>query len=300
MSVPTVSVLMPVYNAERYVAEAVESILAQTFKDFEFVIIDDGSTDGSRAILEGYAKQDSRIRLVSRPNTGYVVALNEMLSLASGELIARMDADDAALPARFARQVEYLLEHAEYVAVGCQILLVDPDGDPLREVELKLNHADIVRVFLESGFGIGHPCAMIRREALDTIGGYREDLETAEDLDLFLRLADIGQLANLPDVLLRYRLHREKVSVRAWRRQYDTHCAIITSHRSRLGLPSLEKLPPPRPPSSVCEEYRTWAWWALLKARNSKTARKNAFRALRLEPFSLASWRVLACAIRGY
>src|SRR4051812_4814918 len=101
-SPPPISVLMPVYNAERYVAEAIESILAQSPGDFEFIIIDDGSKDGSLAILERYAARDPRIRLVSRPNTGIVKALNQGLEMASGELVARMDADDIALPGRLA------------------------------------------------------------------------------------------------------------------------------------------------------------------------------------------------------
>ena len=110
---PLVSVCMPVYNATRYLAEAVESILGQTFRDFEFLITDDGSTDRSLAILKRYAAQDARIRLWSRPNAGYVVRLNEMLHQARGDLIARMDADDVALPERFARQVEFLRSHTK-------------------------------------------------------------------------------------------------------------------------------------------------------------------------------------------
>src|ERR1700726_1508117 len=122
-SPPTISVLMPVYNAERYVAEAVESILSQTFADFEFIIIDDGSKDRSLAILEEYAARDPRIRLVSRPNTGIVKALNQGLALASGELVARMDADDIAMPERLAKQRDYLADHPECVMVGSRVLV---------------------------------------------------------------------------------------------------------------------------------------------------------------------------------
>src|SRR6476661_6105481 len=125
---PPVSVLMPVYNAGRYVAEAVESILGQTYADFEFLIVDDGSTDRSRAILERYAARDPRIRLVSRPNTGYAAALNELLGLARGELVARMDADDVALPERLLRQVNYLRAHPEVVCVGTAVHLIDGGG----------------------------------------------------------------------------------------------------------------------------------------------------------------------------
>ena len=133
MSSPSVSVCMPVYNTERYVAEAVESILAQTLGDFEFVIIDDGSTDGSRAILEPYAKQDDRIRLISRPNTGIIGARNEALGLAKGELIAVMDSDDVALPERFEVQVAYLREHPEVVCLGSKVQCIDEAGRFLYE-----------------------------------------------------------------------------------------------------------------------------------------------------------------------
>src|SRR3954452_3787995 len=134
MNSPKVSVAMPVYNSERYLAKAVESILAQTFTDFEFLIVDDGSTDASRAILENYAARDQRIKLVSRPNTGYLIALNEMLERSLGYYVARMDADDVALPQRFERQVKYLDDHPECVLLGSRVTIIDPDGDPLKEM----------------------------------------------------------------------------------------------------------------------------------------------------------------------
>src|SRR5262249_31043112 len=123
---------MPVYNARPYLAAAVESILAQTFHDFELLMLDDGSTDGSRAILERYAARDARLRLWSRRNTGYVIALNELLSRARGELLARMDADDVALPQRFAQQVAYLRSHPDVVCAGTAVHLIDAAGRFLR------------------------------------------------------------------------------------------------------------------------------------------------------------------------
>src|SRR5688500_4258827 len=107
---PTVSVIMPVYNTERFVAETTESVLAQTFSDFEFLIIDDGSTDGSKAILEGFARRDPRVRVVSRANKGLVATLNEGLALATAPLVARMDADDLCDPTRFKKQVKAMNE----------------------------------------------------------------------------------------------------------------------------------------------------------------------------------------------
>src|SRR5688572_25828901 len=109
---------MPVYNAERFVAQTVDCILAQTHRDFEFIIIDDGSTDRSLEILQDYARRDQRIRLLSRPNTGYVIALNEALELVRGPLIARMDADDLCSPKRFELQVERMGQEPHLVALG--------------------------------------------------------------------------------------------------------------------------------------------------------------------------------------
>ena len=118
---PSVSVLMPTYNPGRYVSEAIESILAQTFTDFEFLISDAGSTDGSLEVMRRYAEADPRIRLIIQPKAGIVRALNELIALARGDLIARMDADDIALPVRLERQVAYLNDHPECVLVGSRV-----------------------------------------------------------------------------------------------------------------------------------------------------------------------------------
>lgn len=128
---PFVSAIMPVFNAERFVAEAVESILRQSYELFELLVIDDGSTDGSRVILEHYAQLDGRIKLSSGPNRGVVAARNALHQLARGEFIAVMDADDVALPERFERQVACLADHPEIAVLGSQVMAIDDEGDPL-------------------------------------------------------------------------------------------------------------------------------------------------------------------------
>src|SRR5690606_36363675 len=128
---PTSSVLMPVYNREEYAPLAVESVLGQTFGDFEFIIVNDGSTDGVTEILRDYADADPRIVLIEQENTGYAVALNRGLERARGEFVARMDSDDISLPDRFALQVEFLQASPQVVVVGGQALRIDEDGDPL-------------------------------------------------------------------------------------------------------------------------------------------------------------------------
>ena len=158
---------MPTYNPGRYVSEAIESILAQTFTDFEFLISDAGSTDGSAEVMRRYADSDQRIRLIIRPKAGIVRALNELIAVAQGDLIARMDADDIALPVRFERQVAYLNEHPECVLVGSRVLIIDPDGGELTVLGRALSHEQIVDDFLANrGQMIYHPAVMYRRQVV--------------------------------------------------------------------------------------------------------------------------------------
>ena len=155
---------MPVYNCRRYVAEAVESILGQTFSDFEFLIIDDGSTDGTLPILERYAARDPRVRLTSRPNKGVPATLKELVDQSRGEFIARMDADDIALPERFKKQVDYLRSHPDCVVVGCRVWEIDADGDPVREFATLSDHEEIDAFhFQMRGPALVHPSIMLRR-----------------------------------------------------------------------------------------------------------------------------------------
>jgi glycosyltransferase involved in cell wall biosynthesis len=297
---PPISVLMPVYNAERYVAEAVESILDQSFADFEFIIIEDGSKDRSPAILEGYAARDPRIRLVSRPNTGIVRALNQGLALAEGELVARMDADDIALPERLAKQLRYLEDHPECVMVGSRVLVIDPEGMPLTVMSDALTHEQIIEGFLAGrGQLVHHPAVMYRRRVVLEIGAYREIFDESEDLDLFLRLAEVGRIVNLEEPLLKYREHLTKASRAKVVRVEENSRRIREEAHRRRGLP----FPPPADPAAVApfveaEVYRTWGWWAVMSG-NVASARKHAIACLARTPFDLASWKLLYCAIRG-
>ena len=297
---PAVSVLMPVYNAERYVVEAVESILSQTFQDYEFLIINDGSTDGSLAILERYAAQDERIRLISRENRGLVVTLNEGIDVARAPLIARMDADDISFPRRFEKQVAFLETHPECVALGVSVLAIDAEGAVLGEgLNAKYtSHEAIDGAHLQSVFGvICHPSVVMRREVLLSVQGYRPDYPVAEDVDLFLRLAEAGRLANLPDILLKYRQHLSSATkAHHAASQQSAHLALKDACRRR-GLPA-----PPFPKitraKNAAAYYGACARQAL-RAGNVATARKHAWRAFIRSPWSVASWRVLVGAMRA-
>jgi glycosyltransferase involved in cell wall biosynthesis len=234
---PTVSVMMPVYNAERYLAEAVESILGQTFADFEFLIVDDGSTDRSGAMLERYAARDQRVRVARLPHGGIVAARNHALSRARAEFCAVMDADDVALPQRLARQVDYLRTHPDIVCVGSAVHFIDPAGRFLRDAHPGMEHEAIEERALAGDCPLNHPSVMMRRAAVEAVGGYRSGFEPAEDHDLFLRLGEVGRLANLPEVLMKYRQHPHSASERHQRLQCERSAAAALEACRRRGIP---------------------------------------------------------------
>lgn len=297
----TISVLMPVYNAQCYVAQAIESILNQTFEEFEFIIIDDGSTDESLKILKKYAAKDKRIQLMSRPNTGYVVALNEMVSLARGEFIARMDADDIALPERFALQVQFLQSNPDVVCVSGATELIDEQGRLLARVQRPETDTEIQRKLL-AGFGgmINHPSAMIRKTSLVAVGGYDETILYVEDLDLWLKLGEIGKLANLKETLLKYRFHSQ--SICALYQSEQRHYAQVVCERAwqRRGIQGhFESTKPWRPGSDHVSRYfwmLTYGWWAF-KSGQRQTAIIYGIRAIQICPCQSQGWQLLKYAV---
>jgi glycosyltransferase involved in cell wall biosynthesis len=296
---PPITVLLAVFNGETYLRAAVESVLSQTFTQFEFLIIDDGSKDNTLNILREYNRRDGRIRLISRPNKGLTNTLNEGIALATGEYLARMDADDICMPRRLERQLAYMQQHPDCVLVGSRVELMDPEGLPIREMCFEQTHEEIDNAHLNRGWPVVHPAAMIRMTALKQVGGYRDEFNTLEDLDLFLRLAEVGKLANLPDVLLHYRQHFASVTHSKEEKQNQIRQAIYDQARARRGLP------PDRPPVITRtkprerhEQHHFWAWSAL-KAGNTRTALKHALKTVKQAPFKLNSWRLLACAVRG-
>jgi GT2 family glycosyltransferase len=290
---------MPVYNAERYVGEAVRSILDQTFADFELIIIDDGSTDRSNEILDQYAASEPRIRLIRRPNTGYLRALNEGLTLCHGDLIARMDADDVSLPDRLRRQIAFLDEHPECLMVGCALLRIDDEGDVLCEERLPEAHAEIEARLLEGRGAIGHPAALIRRQALAELGGYREPFYGAEDHDLWLRLAERGRLANLPDALLKCRVHAGNFTfVHEQRGRVAVRAALEDAYQRRGRPCPSDLLINLAPPQSGIDRMRAWTRSAL-DAGQYRTGRKHALALWRQRPWQVDSWALLARALLG-
>ncbi|WP_276199199.1 glycosyltransferase [Chelatococcus sp. XZ-Ab1] len=235
MTAPALSVLLPVYNGERYLAKAIESILAQTFADFEFIIVNDGSRDGSGAIIDGYAAHDARIRVFHQDNRGLVDTLNRGIALARAPLIARMDADDISLPRRFELQVSRFENRPDLAVVGGFIVLIDDAGTPIRRGDYPTGGAELLRL-LEFDSPLAHPAVVMRRDVVSSLGGYRPQYKHAEDYDLWLRVHDAGYaLENVAVPVLHYRQHAEKVSFRHSQQQMLTALVARLAHRARAA-----------------------------------------------------------------
>lgn len=229
---PAVSVVMPVFNAQRYLSEAIQSILDQSFQGFELIAIDDGSTDQSSEILNAYAYRDSRLRVYRQTHRGLPATLNFGCALAQGRYIARMDADDIALPDRFAHQLPFLEAHPGVAILGTQLERIRADGTRIDTTNVPLSHGEII-ANMQEFCCMHHPTVMMRTAALRSIGGYREAFHSAEDHDLWLRAAEQFELANLPQVLLRYRIHTEATSFQELEQQVLSALAAEASARLR-------------------------------------------------------------------
>jgi len=204
---PKITVLMPVYNCELYIKEAIESILNQTFSDFEFLIIDDASTDLTPSIIKSY--NDSRIKLIEKPdNSGYTNSLNYGLSIANGDYIARMDGDDFSFPERFHKQISFLDSNRDVFLCGTSYHIMERD----KNIILPESHENIKSALLKANC-IVHPSVMFRNSRDNKSSVCYDSLkEPAEDYDLWVRLLTFGKLYNLPEILLNYRVHDSQVS----------------------------------------------------------------------------------------
>jgi glycosyltransferase involved in cell wall biosynthesis len=211
LNVPTVSVVMPVRNGIPYLAEAVDSILGQTFSDFEFLIADDASTDSTPDVLAEYCSKDSRVRVLGQEQPDYMGALTRACAEARGRYIARMDADDVALPDRLDREVAVLESRPALAVVGTQTTLIDNSGRAFGYKGYPVGSQAIKEMLLEKNC-MAHPTAVIRREHFASVGGYRRAFAASQDYDLWLRLAERYQLDNLPQPLMSRRIHDAQVA----------------------------------------------------------------------------------------
>jgi glycosyltransferase involved in cell wall biosynthesis len=209
---PAVSVLMSCYNAARWVEEAIQSVLNQTFADFEFIIVDDGSTDDTLNILHRKAALDPRFVIIAKANTGLGDSLNAGIHRARGEWIARLDADDVWEPTRLARQIERARADASLVFIGTGLVIIDENGVRQATHRYPTEHAGLLRHLRQVRRFPPHSSALYRSEAVRLVGGYRTRIRRAQDWDLWLRLSTLGHLACIPEPLVRIRKHATQVS----------------------------------------------------------------------------------------
>lgn len=212
-NLPLISVIMPVYNRENYVAKAIESVLNQTYRNFEFIIIDDGSTDSSVNIIENYAEQDDRIKLTcNKENKGIYFSRNLGNSLSKGEFIAVMDSDDICLPARFEKQLEYFVSHPNIDVLGTQSVEIDHNGNRLQNNKYPLTYGQ-VRWDLIFGRSLCHPSLMLRKNCFDKSGIKYAEKQVSQDYDLLVRLSHLVNIENHPYELVLIRKHPQNISI---------------------------------------------------------------------------------------
>ena len=267
---PALTVAMSVYNNAPFLAPAIESILGQSFTNFEFLIVNDGSSDESGAIIDGYAARDPRVRPIHQKNAGLVVSLNRLIEEARAPLIARMDGDDISLSERFARQIAFLDANPDHGVVGTWTVNIDEQGNLAPSVGL--DHPTDHEGFLDALNGkplLCHPSAMMRTELVRAAGGYRGQYAHCEDYDLWLRLSEMTKLCSLPERLLQYRYSEAQVSNKHIMPQSVGAAVAWWAHLERLAgrpdptdglaaLPSLDGIDALFGRKGVADEIRAW------------------------------------------
>lgn len=275
MSPPRITVLMPVHNGAEYLKEAIESILSQTFKDFEFLIIDDGSTDNSEKIVRSYA--DPRIRLVRNiENIGLAATLNKGIGLARADYIARMDCDDVSLPCRLEKQVRFMDLHADVGICGSWIKIIKKGR---RTIMRYPTDDEAVKCFLIFCSAFAHPSVIFRKSIfVENDLRYDVSYRGAEDYDLWVRASNFCKFANLPEVLLNYRVHPKQVSNVGGVHQRSEANLVRAKQISGLGIEMSTELANFHGAISECQFpfeknfiLQAEAWLGKLVAQNNKT-----------------------------
>lgn len=230
---PKISVIMAVYNGADYLQTSIESIVQQTYSNFEFIIIDDASIDNTWSILEEYARIDSRIVLVKNTsNNGLTKSLNAGLRIARGEYIARQDADDISTPDRFLKQVQVLDADIDTILVSGNFDIIDENGEQLQQERREVAPVLVAWYQLFYNYLTPHSLVMFRREPALKIGGYQESYKYAQDYELWLRLLDLGKALILPDTLLQLRVHKTNISSLHSKTQFTY---AISASQQKLG-----------------------------------------------------------------
>ena len=233
MQRPAVSIVMPVYNCDRHVGQAVQSMLDQTLHGFELIIVDDGSTDGTCAVLDSLSRKDKRIKIFHRPHTGIAGALNYGMRIAKCRYITRMDGDDISAPERLTKQVAFLDEHPDIGIVASWADIVDENCMFLDNWNGATQDAEIGWHML-FGYCIPHSSVTMRSDVFAKAGPYRTDLKHAEDFDLWIRARETTCIYNIPEKLLKRRLWNGGIT----QKSYGTNRQVVIE----LLIPVYEKI----------------------------------------------------------
>jgi glycosyltransferase involved in cell wall biosynthesis len=302
---PRVSVVMSVFNGQRHLRTSLDGILAQEFRDFEFLVVNDGSTDGTRTILSEYEARDARIRVIDQENAGLTAALRKGCALAIGEFIARQDADDWSHPLRLERSIELLDRSPQVVMVSSWTQYVDPLGDVVETVERPADPDVATRRLLHERSGPpAHGSVTFRRDAYEAAGGYRACFYYAQDSDLWLRMGERGLIAYVPQYLYHARLSPEGVSAAHSRTQWlfgelGQQCRAARAHglSEAAFLAEADALRGQLLNGAVSESGRRGRQAAAnyrigtsLSRRRNPRAREYFRKAIRLNPLHWRSW----------
>lgn len=246
IKIPVVSVVTRAFNCQRYIAQAIKSILGQTFQDFEMVIVDDASTDGTAAILQSYAQRDDRIRVFrNETNQGPVKTMNIGLKQARGEFVAVQDADDLSLPHRLETEVSLLRAHPQIAMVGSRGIVVDEEGEELRVSTHEFKDSEEVKQYLREKHLFTHSSVMFRRKSLEAIGWYDEFFLYSHDYDVYLRLAEKFDILYYEEPLVRWRWLNTGISGR--KKAYQAVYGELARARSKAKRDGI--------PFDLCQEY---------------------------------------------
>lgn len=292
---PKVSVLLPVYNNAAFLDEALESILSQTLRDFELLARDDGSTDGSAAILKVYENKDERVRVFIGDHRGIAKSRNELARRARGTYLANMDADDICHPRRLERQVEFLDNNPDYGGVGSWIEHINVKGHPIRVLDYPTAHEDIDRSTINGCMAIHNPSTMMRREAAIEVGLFPEEYGFADDLAFWLRFAESWKIANIPEPLLRYRIHSGATSEARVDEQFaeaELICQAAWRRRGVTGEFKGNKYWRSAPDSATRHALMVRNGWIAWRNGHKATWWDYVVEAFRLRPLAMSSWRL--------
>lgn len=239
---PALSVVLAVYNGARHLERSLQSVLSQSFADFELIVVDDGSTDATPAILAALTRADPRVIVLRQENRGLTASLNRGIALARGTYVARQDADDISKPERFARQIAYLETHPSVAALGTYAEVIDRSGMAVSRLAGACGAPAVTRGLMTLRRTPVHGSVMMRKNVLEAAGGYREAFRAGQDYDLWLRLISRFDVDNLPDVLYQWRMDHESVytTQRATQLKYAGVALAMAHERAAYGQDSYE------------------------------------------------------------